>query len=456
MSAIATRPAHQPDHAAPHAVPSLGRPSPTLTIAALAMWVGIVAVGRWWGLRLRAQGRQIVLPTPPVLGQPGPGWTVRLAIPLVVGGILIALVPRAARRLSWPLLLVAVGAGSVIWAVGVALVDGSDGLTRGPSWQTEYVHDVPTVAADPGRFLRTFTSDIEHYEIHVRGHPPGMVLVLAGLDRIGLRGAGWEAALVIAGAASGAVAALIAAREVAGEEVARRAAPFLALAPAAIWIATSADALYLGVSAWAITLVVLAQRRAGRRSFALALTGGVLFGVSLMGSYGLVLCGVVPLITAVRWRRWGPVAVAAVGVAAVLGTFAGLGFWWIDGLMATREEYRVLPLDRPYAYFVVNDLSAWALVLGPATAVALARLRDRRLWLLVGGGLAAALVADVSGLSEGEVERIWLPFTVWVLLAGAVLAGPAGAQARWRPVQGWLLLQAASTVTLVALVTTQW
>ena len=44
-----------------------------------------------------------------------------------------------------------------------------------------------------------------------------------------------------------------------------------------------------------------------------------------------------------------------------------------------------------------------------------------RLWLLVGGGLLAALAADVSGLSSGEVERIWLPFTIWVLPAGAAL-----------------------------------
>ena len=432
------------------------RPSAVATVAALSAWAALVAVGRWWGLRLADQGHNIVLPTPPVLGQPGPGWTWRLLIPGVVAIVMIGLAPWAVRRLPWRRLLAVVAIAAVVWAVGVALVEGTDGLTRGPSWQTEYVHDVPTVAAAPGHFLRTFTDDIGDYEIHVRGHPPGMVLLLAGLDRIGLGGAGWEAAIVIAAAASATIAALIAAREVAGEETARRAAPFLVLTPAAIWIATSADALYLGISAWAITLVVVAQRRSGHRATALALGGGVLFGLGLMGSYGLVLAGLVPLVTAIAWRQWRAVVWAATGAALVLAVFAGFGFWWVAGLAATHREYETLPLDRPYAFFAVNNLAAWALALGPAMAVALVRLRDRRLWLLVGGGLAAAFVAEVSGLSKGEVERIWLPFGLWVMLAGTVLVGSPRHRARWRHAQGWLALQAASVLILVALVTTQW
>ena len=59
---------------------------------------------------------------------------------------------------------------------------------------------------------------------------------------------------------------------------------------------------------------------------------------------------------------------------------------------------------------------------GPATAVALAHLRRHAVGLLVWGALAAVLIADVSAMSKGEVERIWLPFAVWLLPAGAVLA----------------------------------
>jgi len=64
---------------------------------------------------------------------------------------------------------------------------------------------------------------------------------------------------------------------------ARRAAPFLVLAPCALWVATSADALFAGVSAWAATAVILATARRGRRSDLLAIGGGVGFGFGPFG-----------------------------------------------------------------------------------------------------------------------------------------------------------------------------
>jgi hypothetical protein len=59
---------------------------------------------------------------------------------------------------------------------------------------------------------------------------------------------------------------------------------------------------------------------------------------------------------------------------------------------------------------------------------------------------AAILLADLSGLSKAETERIWLPFAVW-LLAGAGLL-PSG----WR----WLILQAATALLVDHLVRTAW
>ncbi len=64
------------------------------------------------------------------------------------------------------------------------------------------------------------------------------------------------------------------------------------------------------------------------------------------------------------------------------------------------------------------------------------RLRDPRLWLLVGGGLAAIALADLSGMSKGEVERIWLPFVPWIAVATVVFRG--------REARGWLGAQVAS------------
>ena len=57
----------------------------------------------------------------------------------------------------------------------------------------------------------------------------------------------------------------------------------------------------------------------------------------------------------------------------------------------------------------------------------------------------------ISGMSKGEVERIWLPFAIWLLPAGAVLA--AG---RRRVATGWLGLQATAAIVVAAAVKTSW
>ncbi|MDU0303061.1 hypothetical protein NUG23_22075, partial [Streptomyces sp. PAL114] len=69
-----------------------------------------------------------------------------------------------------------------------------------------------------------------------------------------------------------------------------------------------------------------------------------------------------------------------------------------------------------------------------------------RLALLVGSALLALLIADLSGMSKAETERIWLPFALWLLPAGSFLPGP----------RGWLAGQAAVALLLNHLVLTGW
>ena len=147
-----------------------------------------------------------------------------------------------------------------------------------------------------------------------------------------------------------------------------------------------------------------------------------------------------------------------------------LGFWWFDGLAATRVRYLAgiaLPCDRRLLRALGNP-AALALALGPAVAVALARVRDRRLWLLAGAALAAVVVANLSGLSKAEVERIWLPFCPWVLVLAAGLAdrpertealepAPIAATPDWSPLAGALLAaQVVVAVAVESFVKTPW
>jgi methylthioxylose transferase len=421
------------------------------TRAVLAVWAIVIVVAHVLLDRLEAAGANIRIHAAPLHGKFELRVNGGLLAAVAVGVLSVFAWPRLARRLGWRALLVTSAAAAVVWAVSLALVDGVHGLTSPLEAKTEYLADVANVGS-PGAFLSTFVDRISDYSVHVQGHPPGMLLLFSGLDRIGLGGSGWAAAVCIAGGSAAVPAVLLAVREVAGEEMARRATPFLVITPAAIWIATSADAFYMGVSAWAVALVVLATGRRGRRSDAYALVGGLLFGAAAFLSYGVVLLAAVPGLVAWQRRRLRPLALATVGAAPVFLGFLAAGFWWVAGLLATRERYFAgVGGRRPYLAFLVANAACLAIVLGPALAVALARVRDRKLWLLVGGTLIVVGAAMISGMSKGEVERIWLPLAIWLLPAGAVLAA-----SRIRVTTAWLGLQATTAIVIATAVKTSW
>lgn len=417
------------------------------TVRVLVAW-GVLVVLAWYvGERIEASGRRILLDSAPLTGHEEWRVTWRALGPaaLLVAGV--ALGPAFAVRLAWRRLLIVSAVAAAAWALALALVEGWGGVTDPLLTPTQYLHDVDAVRS-VGEFLRTYPERVDGYVAHVRSHPPGMVLTLWSLDRLGFGGAAWTAVLVIGVGASTVAAVLMGVKEVAGEAVARRAAPFLVLAPAALWIATTYDAFFAAVAAWGIALVVLATGRSDRTGDALAVAGGALLGGALLLSYGLVLVWAVPVTVAVARRRLRPVALAALGPIVMIGGMALGGLWWFEGLSIARRQYgESIASTRPYWYFVFANLAALAIAVGPAVAVAVTRLRDRRLWWLVGGAAAAVAVANVSGLSKGEVERIWLPFTVWLLPAAAALT----AHRRW-----WLAANAGTAFLVQLGVHTVW
>lgn len=408
-------------------------------LLAVVAVVGLVVVTREWGLALERRGVVILLgQAEPLMGPVQTRLNMATLRLVELAVVAVIALPVCCQRLSWRWLLPFAAAVGLAWSVALASVDGwQRGFVLRLTGRDEYLHDVPRIHHG---FLANFIPGIaHHWATHVAGHPPGAVLTFWALNRVGFPGAGAAAIFCVIAGALSIPAVLITTRIVADERTARLAAPFLATAPAAIWIAVSADAWFLCVSAWGI-----AGLAAGTRWTSLA--GGLLLGGALFLSYGLVLLAPVAIGVVVAQRRIRPLLLGLLGVVGVTIAFGVGGFWWWDGVLATKA--RVASGDagaRPYLYFVVANIAALAIAVGPATVAALGRLSRARA-LLPATALFGIAIADLAGISRGEVERIWLPFMPWLIVACAGLAGR-----RW-----WLAAQLAIGICVQTLVVSLW
>jgi methylthioxylose transferase len=379
----------------------------------------------------------------------------------------VAFTPTVFTRLPWPAVAPIAMVGAALWATALALIGGPASVVQPITTVPEYLHDVPRVRdVGAGAFLRSFTDHVlatapQPWTTHVAGHPPLATLVFVALATVGLGASGWAAAACILVGASAAASVLSTVRILAGESVARRAAPFVVMAPLVLWIATSADALFAGVAAAGLCAFAHAGAARGRRSTAFAVLAGLLLGACLFLSYGLVLLAPLVVAIVIVQRRPGPLIAAAVAVGVVVAAFAAAGFLWWHGYALTRV--RVMQgsayQQRPAAYFVFADPAVIAVMVGPAVIAAVAMLRRpgwppglRPLPLAVLVAIAAAIA---SNLAKGEVERIYLPFAVWFLpLAAALPPARSGGDGRGEPpARGWLAAQIG--LALAIAVTTQ-
>ncbi|MEU5099580.1 hypothetical protein [Streptomyces sp. NPDC020996] len=474
-----------------------------------AVLVGNALEDRTGSLRV---GRPPLLATwEPHVG-PGTPAAVAVAVAVIAYGV-----PLAAR-LPWRRLLFAVWGAAAAWTWSLALVDGwYRGVAEQLTTRNEYLravgrfHDIPAA-------LRDFTHHIlidapGNWPAHVAGHPPAATVTFVLLDRIGLGGGGWAGVFVITVGTTAPAAVLVAVRALIAERPARRAAPFLALAPGAVWVGTSADGYFAAVAAWAVALLALAVT--GHRPGATGFASGLLFGLTAYLSYGLTLFAVIAAaVLLLGSRRTRPplslLAFLPAGLAVFPAVFTALGFdWWAAYRLLVIRYHQGAGGVRPYGYWVWANLACTVFVVGPATAAGLrrtgARLRrtEPRLWrtraavtsgrtkaaearhggttpeptgaateptraatqparaatqpgtagagavrlgLLVAAALLALLVADLSGMSKAETERIWLPFAWWLLPACAFLPGR----------RGWLAAQASLALLVNHLLLTGW
>ncbi|MEZ5267201.1 MAG: hypothetical protein R2789_01070 [Microthrixaceae bacterium] len=236
-------------------------------------------------------------------------------------------------------------------------------------------------------------------------------------------------------AASAAPATLLAIRALADEATARRAALFVGLAPAVIWIGTSADALVMATIAWSVALACMALEGGDGPDSAtgtnprvsapvlMSSAAGLLAGVAVTLSFGsvvllaplkaisvlMLLSGTVPdgrTDSARRPGRSGTAGRHGLQLASTVTALCASSTTpvWPANVRSGSSPSPTSPRSR-----LRSDPPLW-----PACP-----LRDRRLWWLSGSALAGVALADLSAMSKGEVERIWLPAVPWVLVATA-------------------------------------
>ncbi|MEW2166972.1 hypothetical protein AB0912_28825 [Streptomyces sp. NPDC007084] len=445
----------------------------------------------------------------PLYGRWGPHVGPGTAAAIAVAAAVVVHGPPLAARLSWRWLLPAAWGTGTVWTFSLALIDGwQRGVAGRLTARYEYLqvispvnrfHDIPAA-------LRDFTNHIllhspDHWPAHIAGHPPAATLTFVYLDRIGLGGGAWAGVWCVTVGATAAPAVLVTIRTLAGEALARRSAPFLVLAPAAVWMGTSADGYFAAVAASAVALLALAV--SGHRPRTAGLASGLLLGLTAYLSYGLTLFAVIAgaavlLGTGSRLRPL-PFVLAGLTVVPVVFTLFGFNWWDAYRLLVTRY-FEGAGGVRPYGYWVWANLACTVLIAGPASVAGLRRAGwatvhlatavctrtpvpatrtqgtdDRggtgpgtagtatdtgagsetdigpgsggpRLAVLVVAALIALLLADLSGMSKAETERIWLPFVLWMLPAAAFLPRP----------RAWLIAQATLALLLNHLLLTGW
>jgi hypothetical protein len=432
----------------------------------VATWVVWTSVRR--GRALQRSQPAVFLGAAPLVGRNlRDGWDWRFSWALVgAGGVAAVVVAGSARgwwarlRLRW--LLLTTAGMSMLFAVLLALTDGTDGLLYSVTHKTEYLVNVPVTPSGLD-YLRSFVHlvKVNHYSVHVRGHPPGFLGLLKVLDWIGIGGAWTTAALSVLATGTLAIAVLIVVRVMAGRAWVDRVAPFLVVAPYLIWMVTSADAVYAALGALGTAALAAGATRRRWQSAALGVTGGLLLGAMLFGTYLAAVFLLVPAavlagVSVLRRRVPLAAALGAIGGALVVTlAFRAGGFWWLDGLHQTQVEYHEGTAQfRAWSYFNIGNIGAALIAIGPAVLTGLCGLRDRRVWIAAGAGIAAITVSHLSKYTKGEVERIWLLFYPWLTVAAGALF--VGRTERRRTGAMWVGVHASTAIVLQAALVSKW
>ncbi|MEX5634543.1 hypothetical protein [Parafrankia sp. FMc2] len=345
-------------------------------------------------------------------------------LPILVAVVTLLLAGRSAH-LRWSALLVGSFAGSLGWSLALATAAGP-GLAGGLRPPAAYLVAADAVGDDPLAYLASWTSQVSDLGPgldgsgataggggQLAGHPPGPVLLVWALDRLGVSGATALGLALTALTALSVPLVAIAVRSLCHETAARRAVPVLVLTPWALWAAASPHAVTVLPAAAALAVGVVGCEPGRRWRLLWALASGLLLGVTSLFDYPAVWLGVG--VAAAYFVRRRPLMNVLTGLGALLPfwLFLAWGFSWSDGLAAARVDAGIATMLAWLALDVVVVLLAG----GPVLVRALRRLRLTPGWPFLVGAAAAALFSLCAGLAWGGAELSWLPLAPWLAVA---------------------------------------
>jgi hypothetical protein len=378
-----------------------------------------------------------------------------LLAPAVAVLVLLASARGVLARRRFGVVQAAAYLAGLAWSLSLAAVAGTAGLTRALTGTFGgFAGDARTVGDHPLAFLRGFVDRSAHYSTATRGHPPGPVLLLAGLDRLGITGTAAVGLLLTAVGALFVPLTVAAVRSVCGEVPARRYTPVLALAPYAVFLAGSMDAVVAALGAAMIAAGARASEtdRRGWPCAGWAVLAGLLLGLAALFSYAAPWLGLALVFLYFARRRPFLNVATGTGALALPVLVAALGFSWFAGLTAAHAGYSAqvtASLAAPYRSILVwvpISLLALLVTSGPAFVASMRKLRNTPGWPFLAGAGIAVTFSLLAGLARSGVQTTWLPFFGWLSVGATAPDWQAGP-----PVRAPLILTAAGALAAIVL-----
>jgi len=424
----------------------------------LAWWSGVAAVGLAFTAAAVQGGAGLGTASAPFLG----AYRFKLdPLSLLAPVAAVAVVAAGATgvfdRFRWRVVVTLSYLAGLAWALALALADGLSGLTRSLRASINYGPDIAAIGRDPLAYIAHYTADLDTHTFAARGHPPGSVVLLWALQRIGVTNQLTLGKLITALGVVTVPLVLYVVRDVCGETTARRYAPILILAPYAIWVAVSMDGVVAALGAAAIAAGVYASgaRRRGRTAALWSVLCGVLVGVAGMFAYSVVWLGLSVVLLYFARRR------ALLNIGTGLGALVPVvvanqfGFNWLAGVAAAGYDFEIrIEPHRSAVWWSGISLVALVLACGPAIYASARKIRNTPAWPFLVGAALAVVFSLVTAQARGGAEAAWLPFFPWLTVAAVAPARQGGAA----PPVPWPLVAggACTAVIIQAVLSTPW